>query len=575
MRHILIFAFSLFSMLLTAQQSTFFSSDIASAMEDQKTVDLMVEMRAQWEASNHIRSWSKADKGAYVYESLKAFAKVEQKEIIQYLKSNQIDFESFFIFNGFKISMNKMQLDKFLQQFAVKAVYLDKAHYIADFYRATDDASRGNNTWGVNKIEAPYLWDLGFKGKGVVVAGQDTGYDYKNPYIRTRYRGFVDTLNYTHDYNWHDAIVEKDTNNFDENPCGLASKVPCDDHGHGSHTMGTMVGEYEMNNIGVAPDATWISCRCMEQGWGKPSTYTKCFEWFLAPTDLNDENPDPSKAPDVIANSWGCPTKEGCNPENWHVMEKVVNNLVAAGVMVVVSAGNDGSRNCSSLKNPAAIFDQAFVVGASNGKDSIAWFSSIGPVAVDGSFRIKPDVVAPGVYVKSITLNGIQGWSGTSMAGPHVAGAAALLINANPDLKGQVHEIQNILEQTAKSEVDTMVCADFSSDMVPNFVYGYGRIDLKAAYDMAKNYVANTTTTATENLQIIPNPNSGSFYLKYKDLDVVPAKIRVLNQLGAVVFIGQVDSETHMLNTALTPGVYILQIELKGHIVNKRFIVVR
>merc|ERR1712127_902407 len=100
-----------------------------------------------------------------------------------------------------------------------------------------------------------------------------------------------------------------------------------------------MVGEDNDNQIGVAPGAKWIACRNMERGNGTPATYIECFEWFMAPTDLNNENPDVSKAPHVIANSWSCPTSEGCDSTNWHVMEAVVQNLKASGVVVVVSAG--------------------------------------------------------------------------------------------------------------------------------------------------------------------------------------------------------------------------------------------
>ena len=127
------------------------------------------------------------------------------------------------------------------------------------------------------------------------------------------------------------------------------------------------------------------------------------------------------------------------------MMETVVNNLSAAGTVVVVSAGNDGS-SCGTIANPSSIFENSFAVGASREDDSKAVFSSVGPVLVDGSNRIKPDVVAPGVNVLSINhQGGFNSWGGTSMAGPHVAGAVALIISANPDLAGQVDVIRDIL----------------------------------------------------------------------------------------------------------------------------------
>ena len=169
--------------------------------------------------------------------------------------------------------------------------------------------------------------------------------------------------------------------------------------------MGTMVGGNDTLKIGVAPDAKWIACRNMYRGYGSPVTYTECYEWFLAPTDINGQNPDHARSPHVINNSWGCPPNEGCNLDNFFMMETVINNLTAAGTVVVVSAGNDGS-SCGTISNPSAIFENSFAVGASREDDTKAGFSSIGTVLVDSSYRIKPDVVAPGVNVLSIDHQG-------------------------------------------------------------------------------------------------------------------------------------------------------------------------
>ena len=198
--------------------------------------------------------------------------------------------------------------------------------------------------------------------------------------------------------------------------------------------MGTMVGDDGGNNqIGVAPGAKWIGCRNMDQGAGTPATYSECFQWFIAPTDLADQNPDPSKAPDVINNSWGCPPSEGCTDAT--VLQTVVENVRAAGIEVVVSAGNDGSA-CGTVDAPAAIYDASFSVGATDSTDAIAGFSSRGPVTVDGSNRLKPDISAPGVNVRSsVPGGGYSTFSGTSMAGPHVVGVVALVLSANADAR--------------------------------------------------------------------------------------------------------------------------------------------
>jgi subtilisin family serine protease len=245
--------------------------------------------------------------------------------------------------------------------------------------------------------------------------------------------------------------------------------------------MGTMVGDDGAGNqIGMAPGAKWIGCRNMERGWGTPATYTECFQWFLAPTDLNGQNPDPSKAPDVINNSWYCPPEEGCADPL--ILQSVVENVRAAGIVVVFAAGNSGP-GCSSIDAPGAMYDASFTVGATDSGDNIAGFSSCGPVTVDGSNRLKPDVSAPGVNIRSsVPGNGYAGgWSGTSMAAPHVVGAVALLISAHPELKGQVDGIERIIEYTAVPRTNSQSCGDVPGTEIPNNTYGWGRVDALAA----------------------------------------------------------------------------------------------
>ena len=257
--------------------------------------------------------------------------------------------------------------------------------------------------------------------------------------------------------------------------CPYDSPEPCDDNGHGTHTMGTMVGQDGTNQIGMAPKARWIGCRNMDHGWGTPATYTECFQWFIAPTRIDGSDPDPTLAPDVISNSWSCPEAEGCTDPN--VLKSVVEAVRAAGILTVQSAGNKGPE-CGTISDPAAIYAASLTVGATDSADTIANFSSRGPVTRDGSNRLKPEVVAPGVSVRSSVAGSGYGYkSGTSMAAPHVAGLAALLISARPYLQGNVTFLEETIRMTAVPKTTSESCGGVPGSQIPNNTYGWGRID--------------------------------------------------------------------------------------------------
>ena len=284
--------------------------------------------------------------------------------------------------------------------------------------------------WNIAKINADDVWVAGYTGQGVVIGGQDTGYVWDHPALINQYRGW-DGSNASHNYNWFDAT-------------GLSPSEPVDPHSHGTHTMGTMVGDDGgTNQIGVAPGARWIGCRNMnDAGWGSPATYAACYQWFVAPTQTDGSNPRPDLAPDVINNSWSCPASEGCTALD--VLLPAVQAVRAAGILTAHSAGNGGAGGCGTVNEPATIYAESFSVGSTTSSDIISSFSSRGPVIVDGSNRFKPQVSAPGSSIRSSALNGGYSYkSGTSMAAPHVAGLTALLISANPALAGQVEITRN------------------------------------------------------------------------------------------------------------------------------------
>jgi subtilisin family serine protease len=334
-------------------------------------------------------------------------------------------------------------------------------------------------------IAAPEVWELGFRGQGIVVAGQDTGVEWDHPALKPHYRGLTGEA-VDHTYSWHDSI--KEPISYGSNKCGYNLKAPCDDNRHGTHTIGTIIGDDgDSKKIGVAPGARWMACRNMDQGLGKPSTYIDCFEFFLAPYPQNGDpftEGRPDLAPHVMNNSWGCLGSEGCQGGEFI---GVLKALKAAGVMVIASAGNSGPGCSTMTVGPSFHSNLTFSVGAINHVDNkIPSFSSRGPSTFDQS--IGPDVVAPGVNILSSIPGGRYSgffWSGTSMSSPHVAGLVALMWSANPKLIGEIDATADLIQKTATPVTVEESCGGVPGSEIPNNTSGYGNIHALRAVEAA------------------------------------------------------------------------------------------
>lgn len=341
--------------------------------------------------------------------------------------------------------------------------------------------------YGLAFTKADQVWASGYRGQGVVVASQDTGVKWNHPALQPSYRGWISaTLTATHAYNWFDAFGR----NSLDNECPSDPQVPCDDNGHGTHTVGTMLGDATPVGgtvLGMAPDAQWIGCRNMRDGVGTPASYTACFQFFVAPYPQGGDpfvDGKPELAPHVVNNSWGCPPSEGCDTDS---LRQVVETTRAAGIFVVASAGNIGYLGCASIIDPIAIYDATFTVGAHDNRGVLANFSSRGPVTVDGSGRRKPDIAAPGVSVDSTYIDDTYiRLSGTSMASPHVAGAVALLWSAAPSLIGNIDLTEELLAKGAAPVASTQ-CTSGPTDVTSNMLYGFGHLNILNSIELALN----------------------------------------------------------------------------------------
>jgi len=393
---------------------------------------------------------------------LQATAKDSQAGVVSYLEQKIQEgavtrYKSYWVFNGLAVDGDLATALALARRSDVEAIRPNRIHHLPPHtVENTSTASLPPPEWNITKIGADRVWnELGITGEGIVVANMDSGVDWTHPALQAKYRGYdPDSAAVSHDYNWFDP-----TGTYPDAP---GPNVPyiSGASDHGTHTMGTMVGSEVTGShaIGVAPGARWIAAKVFDnEGTSYDEWIHAGFQWCLAPTDLNGENPDPSKAPHIVSNSWG--DDNGAD----ETFRQDLAAWRAAGIFSTWASGNAGA-DFYTVGSPAS-FDIAFAVGATDSQDGIASFSSRGPSPWG---EIKPEVVAPGVNIRSsIPGGGYQGgWNGTSMATPHTAGLAALMWEAaNQSLS---------ISSTAYIITSTVVDLGTAGE---DDTYGYGRID--------------------------------------------------------------------------------------------------
>lgn len=429
---------------------------------------LFVIMKDQADLSNLNQIQNINERRIAAYQRLTELANRTQDDLRNTFHSVGVDYTPYYLVNAMEVRggtlvrlflWTRPEVDRVISSPHLRPAPQNESPAMSGGQSAPNDIQ-----WNVTMIGADKVWkEFGARGKGIVVGQSDSGVDVNHPALKESYRGNIEGDN----YNWFDPWNGRPS--------------PYDDNGHGTHTLGTVLGQ---NGIGIAPDATWFACANLVRNLANPAYYLDCMQFMLAPFPQGG-NPftdgDPTRAADVLNNSWGCPAIEGCDP---NALLAAANNLRAAGIFVAVSTGNDGP-NCSTVDAPLSLYDSVFSVGAIDRSGNMADFSSRGPVTADGSGRMKPDIVAPGVNVLSSLPGGAYGSnSGTSMAGPHVAGAVALLWSADPTLIGNIDRTEQLLIDTATPYTGNRSIGCFTGD-VPNAAYGYGVLDVYEAVKMA------------------------------------------------------------------------------------------
>jgi len=435
---------------------------------DGKTTKFMVVLSARASLGPASLLSTKQAKGQFVFQTMTAFAAKTQAPLKAVLDSMGATYTSHWALNALVVTGGRDALDAMAARGEVARIeaipWIRSTVLPVSAAMAAPQSTPATIEWNIDKIKAPKAWNHGFFGQGVVIGNIDTGQQWNHPALKNQYRGWNGSTA-DHNYNWYDTIDHSNT--------------PIDPFGHGTHTAGIMVGDDGgANQIGVAPQAEWFACRSMDEtGFGNEDTYVTCLEYMVAPWDLNGQNPDPSKAPSIITDSWFCSiTQEGCTQDS---LLAPIQALRAAGIVPVFSAGNSGP-GCRTIGilGPPAQYDEAYTVGSSNISNQLSLFSSRGPVSFMGQ-RVKPDIVAPGEGVRSSwPTNTYAVLSGTSMASPHIAGVMALMYSAKPSLIGDVDGTESTINTTAR-HINSWACG--SNGTYPNNLWGYGFVDASRA----------------------------------------------------------------------------------------------
>jgi subtilisin family serine protease len=419
---------------------------------------------------NNYKAQGRNKRDGRLVNALKAKAALTQPAFVAFLQKFGITLTPLWINNSLAVTAPVEVISQLALLPGIQSIVADEVISVSSIMGTTSAAAAAPE-WNITAVNAPSLWNLGYSGSGIVIANMDTGVDPAHPDLAGKWRGGTNS--------WYD-------------PNGQHTS-PSDASGHGTQTMGLLVGGSANGTaIGMAPAAKWIAAKLYDDAG--QTTYSKIhlsFQWLMDP----DGNPATNDMPDVVNASWGLAGTAGqCITE----FSADIDALKAAGIVVVFAGGNDGPNANSSIS--PANNTGGFSAGAVDSTNTIMLSGSRGASACDGS--IFPKLVAPGVNVNTTDLSfgGLPFYAsvtGTSFAAPHVAGAMALLAQAFPT--ASVAQLETALTQNAQDLGDTGADNTFGNGLL-NALAAYNALGVGVPVNHPPTINSVPVTVATQGI---------------------------------------------------------------------------